>query len=115
MRNHDDDFYALFFGYWWEMIFQLVRQMHLLLTYFHVNSFSMKILPFFSFREISRSLYAVELQADHDIVSVNVPENVTEDVAGNKNLASNVLQVRHCKDSYSFLLCQLNCITTSKA
>ena len=85
------------------------------LTYFHVNSFSMKILPFFSFREISRSLYAVELQADHDIISVNVPENVTEDVAGNKNLASNVLQVRHCKDSYSFLLYQLNCITTSKA
>ncbi|XP_059442753.1 uncharacterized protein LOC132174986 isoform X2 [Corylus avellana] len=50
---------------------------------------------FKSFHEISRSLYAVELQADHDIVSVNVPENVTEDVAGNKNLASNVLQVRH--------------------
>lgn len=57
----------------------------------------------------------MELQADHDIVSVNVPENVTEDVAGNKNLASNVLQVRHCKDSYSFLLYQLNCITTSKS
>jgi hypothetical protein len=75
----------------------------------------MKILPFFSFLEISTSLYAVELQADHDIVFVNVPENVTEDVAGNKNLASNVLQVRHCKDSYSFLFYQLNCITTSKS
>lgn len=74
----------------------------------------MKVLPFFSFHEISTSLYAVELQADHDIVFVNVPENVTEDVAGNKNLASNVLQVRHCKDSYSFLLYQMNCITTSK-
>ncbi|XP_062169563.1 uncharacterized protein LOC133875442 isoform X3 [Alnus glutinosa] len=50
---------------------------------------------FKSFLKISTSLYAVELQADHDIVFVNVPENVTEDVAGNKNFASNVLQVRH--------------------
>ncbi|KAK2663734.1 hypothetical protein Ddye_002308 [Dipteronia dyeriana] len=48
-----------------------------------------------SFHEISRSIYITEIKADNDIVSVNVPENVTEDVAGNKNLPSNVLQVRH--------------------
>ncbi|XP_018837753.2 uncharacterized protein LOC109003874 isoform X4 [Juglans regia] len=48
-----------------------------------------------SFHEISRAIYAVEIRADHDIVSVNVPENVTGDVAGNRNIASNILQVRH--------------------
>lgn len=37
----------------------------------------------------------VEIQADDDIVSVSVPENVTGDVAGNKNLPSNILRVRH--------------------
>ncbi|XP_054821268.1 uncharacterized protein LOC129320105 [Prosopis cineraria] len=50
-----------------------------------------------SFHEISRSIYIIELQADDSVVSINVPENVTHDIAGNKNLASNVLQVRHCK------------------
>jgi len=39
----------------------------------------------------------VELLADDGLVFVSVPENVTRDVAGNKNLASNFLQVRHCK------------------
>ncbi|XP_030937465.1 uncharacterized protein LOC115962726 [Quercus lobata] len=34
-------------------------------------------------------------KADQDIVSVNVPENVTGDAAGNKNEPSNVLQVMH--------------------
>ncbi|XP_061349296.1 uncharacterized protein LOC133294608 isoform X3 [Gastrolobium bilobum] len=48
-----------------------------------------------SFHEIKRSTYVVELQANDDLVFVSVPENVTSDVAGNKNLASNVLQVRH--------------------
>ncbi|KAL5813853.1 hypothetical protein ACOSQ4_024494 [Xanthoceras sorbifolium] len=48
-----------------------------------------------SFHEISRSIYITEIEADNDIVSVNVPENITGDVAGNKNLPSNVLQVRH--------------------
>ncbi|XP_057951479.1 uncharacterized protein LOC131146135 isoform X2 [Malania oleifera] len=48
-----------------------------------------------SFSEVSRSMYAVEIQADDDTVSVNVPENITRDIAGNKNLASNVLQVWH--------------------
>ncbi|MED6120455.1 hypothetical protein PIB30_020959 [Stylosanthes scabra] len=48
-----------------------------------------------SFHEFRRSTYIVELQADDDLVFVSVPENVTRDVAGNKNLPSNVLQVRH--------------------
>ncbi|KAI9174383.1 hypothetical protein LWI28_016534 [Acer negundo] len=48
-----------------------------------------------SFQEISRSIYITEIKVDNDIVYVNVPENVTGDVAGNKNLPSNVLQVRH--------------------
>ncbi|XP_043704153.1 uncharacterized protein LOC122654230 isoform X3 [Telopea speciosissima] len=48
-----------------------------------------------SFREISWSKYAVEVHATDKIVSVHVPENITADVAGNRNLASNTLQVRH--------------------
>nr|KYP51571.1 hypothetical protein KK1_026599 [Cajanus cajan] len=48
-----------------------------------------------SFHTLRRSTYIVELQADDDLVFVSVPENVTQDVAGNKNLASNFLQVRH--------------------
>ncbi|KAL9666929.1 hypothetical protein QQ045_001273 [Rhodiola kirilowii] len=48
-----------------------------------------------SFREISWSSYSVEIRAEHDIVSISIPENVTGDVAGNGNAPSNVLQVRH--------------------
>ncbi|CAL9031034.1 unnamed protein product [Prunus brigantina] len=48
-----------------------------------------------SFREISRSIYVVEIEAVDDMVSVNVPENISGDVAGNKNLASNILRVTH--------------------
>ncbi|XP_048229333.1 uncharacterized protein LOC8288982 isoform X2 [Ricinus communis] len=48
-----------------------------------------------SFHEISRSKYIAQIHADGDIISVNVPENVTGDVAGNNNLPSNILQVRH--------------------
>lgn len=48
-----------------------------------------------SFHEITRSIYAAEIRADNNVVSVSVPENVTGDVAGNKNLASNILRVRH--------------------
>lgn len=56
-------------------------------------------MPFSSFREISTSVYTVDIWANDDIVSVNVPENITKDVAGNGNLASSILQVRHCKTS----------------
>jgi len=45
----------------------------------------------------------VELLAEDGLVFVSVPENVTRDVAGNKNLASNFLQVRRCK-IFLFLL-----------
>ena len=58
-----------------------------------------------SFHEISRSIYAAEIRADDDVVSVNVPENVTGDVAGNKNLASNILRVRHCKNLFPLFAC----------
>ncbi|XP_052177031.1 uncharacterized protein LOC127791218 isoform X2 [Diospyros lotus] len=47
------------------------------------------------FHEVSRSIYVVETQAHNDTISISVPENVTHDVAGNKNMASNVLQFRH--------------------
>lgn len=50
-----------------------------------------------SFYEMSRSIYTVEIQADDEYVMVNIPENITGDVAGNKNLPSNILQVRNCK------------------
>lgn len=52
-----------------------------------------------SFQEIRRSIYILEIQANADTVSVNVPENVTGDIAGNRNLPSNVLQVKHCNNS----------------
>lgn len=53
---------------------------------------------FSSFYEMSRSKYSIEIKAEDDIVSVSIPENATGDVAGNKNLPSNILQVRHCKE-----------------
>ncbi|XP_038894141.1 uncharacterized protein LOC120082862 isoform X2 [Benincasa hispida] len=48
-----------------------------------------------SFREMGRNIYSVEVQAEDEIISVSVPENVTTDVAGNHNLPSNILQVWH--------------------
>lgn len=48
-----------------------------------------------SFHEISRSIYSLEVHADDSSVSIVVPENITADVAGNKNLESNQLQLRH--------------------
>ena len=50
-----------------------------------------------SFHEISRSKYIAEIKANDDVLTVSIPQNVTGDVAGNKNLASNILQVRRCK------------------
>ncbi|GMQ10057.1 hypothetical protein CsSME_00053206 [Camellia sinensis var. sinensis] len=55
-----------------------------------------------SFCEVSRSLYVLETQADDHTILISIPENVTQDVSGNKNVASNVLQVRHCKDFIVF-------------
>lgn len=70
--------------------------LHTCFIFVHTKIF----LLFDSFHEISRSMYAVNIKAVNDIVLVNVPENVSGDVAGNKNLASNVLQVSHCKDLF---------------
>ncbi|KAJ6688194.1 TRANSMEMBRANE PROTEIN [Salix koriyanagi] len=47
------------------------------------------------FHEISRSKYIAEIKADDDVLTVSIPQDVAGDVAGNKNLASNILQVRH--------------------
>jgi len=57
-----------------------------------------------SFEELSRNLYIAIIQAYEGILSVSVPENVTADVAGNPNLASNILQVRHCKEIYIIII-----------
>ena len=84
-------------------MFQLVCHIYAL-TNFHFCSFPMIIINIFSFKEVRNHIYTVVIKAEQDIVSVNVPGSVSGDVAGNKNQPSNVLQVMHCKDSYSFLL-----------
>ncbi|XP_023541254.1 uncharacterized protein LOC111801476 isoform X1 [Cucurbita pepo subsp. pepo] len=48
-----------------------------------------------SFSKTGRSVYSVEVRAEDEVVFVSVPENVTVDVAGNHNVASNILQVWH--------------------
>ncbi|XP_002966003.2 uncharacterized protein LOC9652023 isoform X1 [Selaginella moellendorffii] len=50
-----------------------------------------------SFKELSEATYFLEvaITREDDVVSVFVPENATTDVAGNTNLASNLLRVRH--------------------
>ena len=64
----------------------------------------MVIITIFSFQNRSEKECAVVIEAKNDGVSVIVPENVARDVAGNKNLRSNFLLVRHCKYSHSCLL-----------
>ncbi|CAN1854368.1 hypothetical protein LINPERHAP1_LOCUS41301 [Linum perenne] len=44
---------------------------------------------------IAPATFLYEVQAEGETVSISVPENITADIAGNKNLPSNVLQVRH--------------------
>ncbi|KFK34118.1 hypothetical protein AALP_AA5G103800 [Arabis alpina] len=48
-----------------------------------------------SFEELSGSIYIVYVKANTSNISVKILENVTQDVAGNKNLASNILEVKH--------------------
>lgn len=64
---------------------------------FNFNSSSLTISGghFQSFRAISQSVYSVDIHADENLVSICVLENTTRDVAGNSNLASNMLYVRH--------------------
>ncbi|KAI7734484.1 hypothetical protein M8C21_030292 [Ambrosia artemisiifolia] len=44
---------------------------------------------------LSKIIYSVEIQLIEDWVSMLIPENITTDVAGNTNLASNTLQLFH--------------------
>lgn len=46
-----------------------------------------------SFSELSKSIYTIQIQAEDRLISVEVPENATMDLAGNRNLASNRLEV----------------------
>lgn len=55
-----------------------------------------------SFEELSGSIYIVYVKANTSTISVKIPENVTQDVAGNKNLESNILEVTHCKHVNQF-------------
>ncbi|KAL6841555.1 hypothetical protein ACP4OV_028698 [Aristida adscensionis] len=48
-----------------------------------------------SFHEASKSVYALKIQAVDKLVSVQVAENAAQDVAGNLNMASDRLEVRH--------------------
>lgn len=57
---------------------------------------------FYSFQEMSRRSYTCRVRADSDAISISIPENITADVSGNGNRASNTLQVRHCRDSLLF-------------
>uniref|UniRef100_A0A453EGK9 Bacterial Ig-like domain-containing protein n=1 Tax=Aegilops tauschii subsp. strangulata TaxID=200361 RepID=A0A453EGK9_AEGTS len=55
-----------------------------------------KLLSFaFSFHEASKSIYTMQILAVDKLVSVQVAENTAQDVAGNPNLPSDRLQVRH--------------------
>ncbi|KAH7857150.1 hypothetical protein Vadar_009631 [Vaccinium darrowii] len=63
--------------------------------YFNSSHISISGGHLLSFREVSKRIYAVDTQADDHTISITVPENVTQDVAGNKNMASNVLEVKH--------------------
>lgn len=53
---------------------------------------------FCRFKEISKALYSLTiLDVSQDMVSVMVPEGKAKDIAGNLNLASDQLEVRHCR------------------
>ncbi|KAG6523796.1 hypothetical protein ZIOFF_013683 [Zingiber officinale] len=47
------------------------------------------------FQEMERSTYLTEIQTNDSTITVEIPENKTTDIAGNRNLASNLLQVKH--------------------
>ncbi|XP_057506243.1 uncharacterized protein LOC130789486 [Actinidia eriantha] len=48
------------------------------------------------FKEISRALYSLTVQAVSQDLSVLVPAGQVDDISGNPNLASNLLNVKHC-------------------
>ncbi|KAL2935960.1 Cysteine--tRNA ligase [Bienertia sinuspersici] len=45
--------------------------------------------------ELTKNVYIALIQAYEGIMSISIPENITADVAGNPNLASNHLHLRH--------------------
>lgn len=69
-----------------------------------VTLFGFFLNSYFSFKVMSRSIYITHIQADTDVISVTILQNVTTDVSGNKNTASNILQVRRCKSYEPFHL-----------
>ncbi|XP_078177786.1 uncharacterized protein LOC144572199 isoform X2 [Carex rostrata] len=48
-----------------------------------------------SFHETNRRVYAIQVKALDKLVTIEVSENSTQDIAGNRNFASNLLEVRH--------------------
>ncbi|KAI3761371.1 hypothetical protein L1987_51785 [Smallanthus sonchifolius] len=62
---------------------------------FNSSHFSISGGHILRFREISKIVYSIEIQLTEDWVFLHVPENVTTDVAGNTNLASNTLRLFH--------------------
>ncbi|XP_068638762.1 uncharacterized protein [Aristolochia californica] len=56
------------------------------------------------FHQVNQRVYVTDIHADADIVSVDIPENVTRDVAGNRNFASNILHVKHYSASITSIL-----------
>lgn len=71
-----------------------IKFMNLILG-FNLSSLLISGGHFVSFREVSKSIYSGIVHANDSIVSIEVPESSTDDTAGNKNLASNHLRVRH--------------------
>lgn len=71
-------------------------------THFSTSGKVSLVCAFNSFIEVTRRIYTAHIRADTDVISIYIPENVTSDVSGNGNGASNTLQVRHCKDSKLF-------------
>lgn len=91
-------------GVWRRSVFRTSKP---LCERFHVAFSSMKLfLPILSvpnmygcsFREITKTTYAlVVLATDSSTVKISVAESRTLDVAGNPNVASSVLQIKHCE------------------
>lgn len=54
-----------------------------------------------SFREVTKTTYALVVYAmDSSTVGISVAENRTLDVAGNPNVASSMLQIKHCESTF---------------
>lgn len=60
------------------------------------------------------ALYSLTVQAlTQHVVRISIPENKVHDISGNLNLASNILEVKHCKNNspdISMLLVTLHLI-----